>query len=236
MHSLAKPSNFIRLYHRLQPWLAVACGLFLVVGLWQALVVSPPDYQQGDTVRIMYVHVPSAWMAMGIYVGMAVASAMFLIWKHPLADIIARQSALIGAAFTLICLITGSLWGRPMWGAYWVWDARLTSVLVLFFLYVGYIALCDAYDGKEQCKKLCAILVLIGFVNIPVIRFSVDWWNTLHQPASVIREGGISIHASMQLPLFAMAIALMLLYLLLLGMRVEAELTRQKIRRLQFKS
>ncbi len=233
MHFLAKPSNFIRLYRLLLPWLIAAASGLLIFGLWQALIVSPPDYQQGDTVRIMYIHVPSAWMAMGIYVGMAISSAMYLIWKHPLADSIARQSALLGAGFTLICLVTGSLWGRPMWGAYWVWDARLTSVLVLFFLYIGYMALSDAYDGKEQGKKLCAILVLVGFVNIPVIRFSVDWWNTLHQPASVVREGGIAIHLSMQLPLFSMGLAFFALYLMLLGMRVETDLLRQKIRRLQ---
>ncbi|MCE2927205.1 MAG: heme ABC transporter permease [Rickettsiales bacterium] len=233
MHRLAKPASFIRLADMLMPWLSTLLVISLAFGLWQALVVSPDDYQQGDTVRIMYVHVPSAWMAIGIYVGMAISSAMFLIWKHPLADIIARQSAMAGAGFTLICLVTGSLWGRPMWGAYWVWDARLTSVLILFFLYIGYIALADAYEGKEQGKKLCAILALIGLVNIPIIRFSVDWWNTLHQPASVIREGGISIHHSMQLPLFSMAIAFAAFYLVLLGIRVKAELLKQKIRRLQ---
>jgi heme exporter protein C len=234
IHILASPSNFLRLADRLLPWLSVATLLLLAFGLAQALIISPPDYQQGDTVRIMYVHVPSAWMSLMIYSVMAAASASFLIWKHPLADLVARQSALPGAGFTLITLVTGSLWGKPMWGTWWVWDARLTSVLILFFLYIGYIALSDAYATIERGKKICAVLALIGFVNIPVIRFSVEWWNTLHQPASIIRSGGIAIDSSMLVPLFSMAVGFTGFYLTLLILRVKAALAQQKIRRLQF--
>ena len=204
------------------------------MGLSQALFISPPDYQQGDSVRIMYVHVPSAWMSMMVYSIMAVASASFLIWRHPLADIVARASAPLGAGFTLITLITGSLWGKPMWGAWWVWDARLTSVLILFFMYIGYIALSDSYNNKESGRKICAIMALVGFVNIPIIRFSVEWWNTLHQPASIIRSGGVAIDDSMLVPLLSMGLSFMLIYSILLLIRVKTMLIQQKIRRLQF--
>jgi heme exporter protein C len=234
MHSLASPARFLRLADRLMPWLTAMTAGLLAFGLAQALVFSPADYQQGDTVRIMYVHVPSAWLSLMIYTVMAVASASFLIWKHTLADVIARVSAPLGAAFTFITLVTGSLWGKPMWGAWWVWDARLTSVLVLFFLYVGYIALSDSYAGNERGRKVCAILALVGFVNIPVIRFSVEWWNTLHQPASLIRAGGPAIDGSMLVPLLTMGAAFTCFYLLVLALRVKTALLEQKIRRLQF--
>ena len=234
MHRFANPTRFISLADRLMPWLRAATCLLLAAGLWQALVVSPPDYQQGDAVRIMYVHVPAAWMAMATYALMAAASAAFLIWRHPLADMAARASASLGAAFTLITLITGSLWGKPMWGTWWAWDARLTSVLVLFFLYVGYIALADSIAHDERGKKVCAVLALVGFVNIPIIRFSVEWWNTLHQPASIIREGGMAIDNSMLIPLLLMAAGFHLLFATLLLLRIKTALLRQKIRRLQF--
>lgn len=234
MHRFANPSNFLRLADRLLPWLAGATLLLLAYGVWQAIFVSPPDYQQGDSVRIMYVHVPAAWMAMGIYTAIALASASFLIWKHPLADIAARQSAPLGAGFTFLTLATGSLWGKPMWGAWWVWDARLTSVLILFFLYIGYIALSDAYGTAERGRKICAAFALIGFANIPVIRFSVEWWNTLHQPASLIRSGGIAIDPAMLLPLLAMGLGFACFYATLLLVRIKAALLEQKIRRLQF--
>lgn len=233
MHQLANPTRFLNLTDRILPWLCAATSLLLAVGLWQALWVSPPDYQQGDAVRIMYIHVPAAWMSMATYGVMALASAAFLIWRHPLADIAARSSAPIGAMFTLITLITGSLWGKPMWGTWWVWDARLTSVLVLFFLYVGYIALADSLARDERGKKICAIFALIGVVNIPIIRFSVEWWNTLHQPASVIREGGIAIDPAMQPPLFLMAASFHLLFVVLLLIRIKTALIQQKIRRKQ---
>ncbi len=234
MHRFANPARFIRLSDKLMPWLVSATVLLLGYGLAQALYFSPPDYQQGDSVRIMYVHVPSAWMSMMVYSIIAVSSAMFLIWKHPLADIIARVSAPLGAGFTLITLVTGSLWGKPMWGAWWVWDARLTSVLILFFLYIGYIALSDSFAHEERGKKVCAILALVGFVNIPIIRISVEQWNTLHQPASIIRSGGISIDPSMLYPLLSMGLGFTLVYVCLLLVRVKTALVQQKIRRLQF--
>jgi heme exporter protein C len=234
MHRLANPAKFIRIMDRILPWAAAVTGLLLLFGLAEALFISPPDYQQGDSVRIMYVHVPSAWLSMMVYMVMAAASAGFLIWRHPLADIIARASAPLGAGFTLITLVTGSLWGKPMWGAWWVWDARLTSVLILFFMYIGYIALSDSYATQERGKKICAIMALVGAVNIPIIRFSVEWWNTLHQPASIIRSGGIAIDNSMLVPLFSMGLAFMLLYFTILVVRVKAALIGQKIRRLQF--
>ncbi len=234
MHALASPAKFIRFSDAVLPWLVAATVILLTLGLVEALFVSPADYQQGDTVRIMYIHVPSAMMSISIYTVMALASASFLIWKHTLADVIARASAPIGAGFTALTLATGSLWGKPMWGAWWVWDARLTSVLIQFFLYIGYIALSDNYAFQERGKKICAIMALVGFANIPVIRYSVDWWNTLHQPASLIREGGMAIDGSMLLPLFAMAVAFGLFYAVLLMIRVKTALLHQKIRRLQF--
>jgi heme exporter protein C len=234
MHRFANPARFMRLADTLLPWLAMGTALLLGFGVIQALFISPPDYQQGDSVRIMYVHVPSAWMSMMIYSVMAMASASFLIWKHPLADIVARQSAAIGAGFTFVTLVTGSLWGQPMWGTWWVWDARLTSVLVLFFLYIGYIALSDAYANNERGKKICAVMALIGFANIPVIRFSVEWWNTLHQPASLLRSGGIAIDGAMLVPLLSMGAGFTLFYAAVLLVRVKAALINQKIRRLQF--
>ena len=234
MHKFANPARFNRLADRLLPWLWAATALLMAAGLWQALVVSPPDYQQGESVRIMYVHVPAAWMSMAIYSLMAATSAAFLIWRHPLADIAARSSAALGAGFTLITLITGSLWGKPMWGTWWAWDARLTSVLVLFFLYVGYIALADSVAHDERGRKICAILALVGFVNIPVIRFSVEWWNTLHQPASIIRSGGIAIDQSMLIPLFLMAGAFHLLFVVLVLVRMKTMLIQQKSNRLRF--
>lgn len=236
MHKFANPAQFIRLADKVMPFLVVSTSVLLIFGVVQALIVSPPDYQQGDSVRIMYVHVPAAWMSMAIYSIMAAASAAFLIWKHSLADIIARVSAPIGAGFALVTLVTGSLWGKPMWGAWWVWDARLTSMLVLFFLYIGYIALSDAYSNEERGKKACAVLALVGFVNIPVIKFSVEWWNTLHQPASILRSKGISIDPAMLIPLFSMGAGFICFYFALLLIRTKMTLAEQKIRRLQFHS
>ncbi len=234
MHRFANPANFIRIADKLLPFMIVLTILLLIFGLVEALYISPPDYQQGDSVRIMYVAVPSAWMSMMVYTVMAGASASFLIWRHPLADIASRASAPLGAGFTLITLITGSLWGKPMWGAWWVWDARLTSVLVLFFMYIGYIALSDSYAAQERGKKICAIMALVGFVNIPIIRFSVEWWNTLHQPASIIRSGGVAIDGAMLIPLLSMGVAFTLIYLTLLVIRIKTMLIQQKIKRLQF--
>ena len=234
MHFLANPARFSRLSKKLLPLLAAGCAAALGYGLYLALWASPEDYQQGMTVRIMYVHVPAAWLSLMIYAGMAVASASYLIWKHPLADIIAQESAPIGATLTFITLVTGSLWGKPMWGAWWVWDARLTSVLILFFLYIGYIMLLQSGQPGERSSRAVAILALVGAINLPIIKFSVDWWNTLHQPASVFRMDGPSIDSSMLTPLLVMALGFVLLYLCLLLLRVQAALIRQKIRRLQW--
>lgn len=233
MHKFANPARFNRIARRLTPWLALLCAAVLGVGIYYALYASPPDYQQGETVRIMYVHVPAAWMATMIYAVMALGSASFLIWRHPLGDVLAQASAPIGAAFTAVTLITGSLWGKPMWGTWWEWDARMTSVLILFFLYLGYLALASSLDHEERSKKVLAVLVLIGVVNLPVIKFSVEWWNTLHQPASIIRAGGVAIDEAMMWPLSLMIAGFTLFYAVLALLRMRVLLRRQKIRRLQ---
>ena len=215
------------------PWSTAATIILFVVGLYFALFASPADYQQGDTVRIMYVHVPSAWIAMGCYTFIALMSAIALIWKHPLADIAARAAAPLGAGFTLIVLITGSLWGKPTWGTWWVWDARLTSVLVLFFLYLGHIALTNAFDNPQRGARAAAVLALVGFVNIPIIKFSVDWWNTLHQPASVTRLDAPAIDPAMLTPLLLMALAFLLYFITILLVRMRADLNAARARALR---
>jgi len=229
----ANPNRFLGLARPCLPWLGGATVLTLGIGLYLALFDSPPDYQQGETVRIMYVHVPAAWMALFCYVAMAAAAGVALVFKHPLADLAARATAPVGAAFTLLALATGSLWGQPMWGTWWVWDARLTSVLVLFFLYLGYIALANAFDDPARGNKAAGILALVGVVNVPIIKFSVDWWNTLHQPAAVARMDGPTIHADMLWPLLIMALAYKLFYLYVLIVRIEGEVAQGKLRSLQ---
>lgn len=204
---LANPQRFFAVARVVQPAAVVLAIVAFAYGLWQALVVSPVDYQQGQTVRIMYIHVPAAWLAVGIYVSMALAAVCSLVWRHTLADLYCRAAAPIGLLMTALCLITGSLWGKPMWGTYWVWDARLTSVFVLLLLYMGYIALVRAYQQPWQGERAGAWLLLVGVVNIPIIRYSVEWWTTLHQPASVLRGGGPAIDASMLTPLFVMGFA-----------------------------
>jgi len=233
MHRFANPTRFMRVANAILPWCAGLTVVFLTVGLYLGLAGSPADYQQGDTVRIMYIHVPAAYMAMFVYGAMAVASAMALIWKHPLADMIARASAPIGAGFTLITLVTGSLWGQPMWGTWWVWDARLTSVLILFFLYIGYIALVNAFDDPARGAKPAAILALVGAVNLPIIKFSVDWWNTLHQPASLMTMEGPKIASSMLWPLLFMVIGFNLFYIVVGVLRLRGEIAGARIRNLQ---
>ena len=225
---LANPARFMRLSAKAVPWCGWTTAVVLAVGLFWSLVLAPPDYQQGDTVRIMYVHVPAAWMALSIYLFVAAASAVALVWRHPLAEVAARAAAPIGAAFTFVCLATGSLWGRPMWGAWWVWDARLTSVLVLFFLYLGYIALASAFDDPARGGRAGAVLALVGVVNLPIIKFSVDWWNTLHQPASVMRIGGPRIALSMLAPLLMMAVGFSLLFVVLLLLRMRTSLNERR--------
>src|SRR5690349_2355970 len=187
LHRFANPGRFMRLAGAVLPWLTGGAAILFAVGLYLALVGSPPDYQQGDTVRIMYIHVPSAWMAMMGYGLLGAAGASALIWRHPLADVAAEAIAPIGAAFTFVALVTGSLWGKPTWGTYWVWDARLTSFLVLLLLYLGVIALYWTAEDPNRGSRAAAVLTLVGALNLPIIKFSVDWWNTLHQPASIMR-------------------------------------------------
>jgi heme exporter protein C len=225
---LANPARFMRLSGWAQRWCAWAAVAVLAVGLYLSLVAAPPDYQQGESVRIMFIHVPAAWMALSVYLFIAVASAVALVWRHPLAEIAARAAAPIGAAFTFVCLATGSLWGRPMWGAWWVWDARLTSVLILLFLYLGYIALVNAFDDPSRGGRAGSVLALVGVVNLPIIKFSVDWWNTLHQPASVMRVGGPRIDISLLVPLLVMAAGFSLLFLTLLMLRMRTILNERK--------
>ncbi|HVJ51434.1 MAG TPA: heme ABC transporter permease [Aliidongia sp.] len=232
MHRFANPARFMRVSAPIVPWLAAMTAAFLLVGLVLGFR-APPDYQQGDTVRIMFIHVPAAWMAMATYSVVAAASAAALIWRHPLAEIAAQEAAPLGAAFTAVCLVSGSLWGAPTWGTWWVWDARLTSVLVLFFLYLGYIALSHAFDDPTRGSRAASVLALVGWINIPIIKFSVDWWNSLHQPASVLRLGGSTIDASILVPLLIMAVAFTLLFVLLLLLRMRAALLERKIRALQ---
>ena len=230
MQRFANPARFMRLSAAILPWCAAATALLLAVGLYLALFVAPPKYQQGEAVRIMFVHVPAAWMASFVYATLALSSAVALIWRHPLADIAAQSAAPLGAGFTLLCLLSRSLWGEPIWGTWWVWDARLTSVLVLFFLYLGYIALVHAFDEPVRGARAGAILALVGIVNLPIIKFSVDWWNTLHQPASVFRLGGPTIAASMLWPLLIMALGFTLLFVTLLLIRMRTALLAAKIR------
>jgi heme exporter protein C len=224
----ANPARFMRLSGAVLLPLALATTLVLAVGLYLALVVAPPDYQQGESVRIMFVHVPAAWMALLVYLIVAVASAAALVWRHPLAEIAAQAAAPLGAAFTLVCLVTGSLWGRPMWGTWWAWDARMTSVLVLFFLYLGYIALVNAFDDMARAARAASVLALVGVVNLPIIKFSVDWWNTLHQAESVFRMSGPTIDASMLWPLLVMAVGYLLLFKTLLLVRMRTALNERK--------
>jgi heme exporter protein C len=233
---LANPARFMRISAAALPWSTRLCVVVLAIGLYLSLVAAPPDYQQGEAVRIMYIHVPAAWMAMAIYLFVATASGVAVVWRHPLAEVAARSAAPIGAAFTFVCLATGSLWGRPMWGAWWVWDARLTSVLVLFFLYLGYIALVNAFDDPARGGRAGSVLALVGVVNLPIIKFSVDWWNTLHQPASVMRLGGPRIDIAMLVPLLVMAAGLTLLFLTLLMLRMRATLNEKKAAALRLNS
>jgi len=234
MHYLANPTRFLRLMAVIRPYAAGLAVLGLGLGFGWGLLWSPPDYQQGNTVRIMYLHVPAAWLSLFIYGVMATASATALIWRHPVAELAAKASAPVGAAFTLVCLITGSLWGQPMWGTWWVWDARLTSMLILFFIYLGYMALWEAFDDPGRAGRAAAILALVGAINLPVIKFSVDWWNTLHQPASVLTLSGPKIHPQILWPLLLVALGFMAYYVWLLALRVRTEILSRQARILRF--
>jgi len=231
--ALANPSRFLALAERLLPGLAAATALAFAAGLYAAFFVAPEDYQQGATVRIMFIHVPGAWLGMLGWAIMSVAALGTLVWRHPLADVALKTAAPIGAAFTFVCLVTGALWGRPMWGTYWVWDARLTSVLVLFLMYLGLIALWRAIEDPARAARAAAVLTLVGAVNLPIIKFSVDWWSTLHQPASVFRVGGSTIHPAILAPLLVMALAFTLLFATLYVSAMRNEILRRRVRTLR---
>jgi len=229
---LANPSRFLALVGRVLPWLIAATVIAFVVGIALA-VAAPDDYQQGATVKIMFVHVPAAWLGSFIWAVMSIAALGTLVWRHPLADVAAKTAAPIGAAFTFLCLFAGSMWGRPMLGTYWVWDARLTSVLILFLMYLGLIALWNTVEDPSRAARAAAILTLIGALNLPIIKFSVDWWNTLHQPASVMRLGGPTIHPAILTPLLVMTVAFTLLFVTLHLAAMRNEILRRRVRTLR---
>jgi heme exporter protein C len=227
-HRLASPPYFYAFAGKLIPWLGWSCLAFTLAGLYYGLLQAPPDYQQGESYRIMFIHVPAAWMSMFIYMVMAVAGAIGLIWKIKLADVMASSSAPIGASFTFLALATGSLWGKPMWGTWWVWDARLTSELILLFLYFGVMALNAAIEDKRNAARASAVLALVGVVNIPIIHYSVIWWNTLHQGPTVSKLDTPSIHLSMLIPLLLMAVAFKLYYATVVLMRARCEVLERE--------
>src|SRR5215510_6199300 len=225
----ANPTRFLNVVNRLLPWFVAATVVLFAIGLFGAMN-APDDYQQGATVKIMFLHVPAAWLGMFGWALMSVAALGTLVWRHPLADVAGKAAAPIGAAFTFICLVTGSLWGRPTWGTYWVWDARLTSMLVLLLLYLGVLALYWTAEDPSRGARAAAMLLLVGAVNLPIIKFSVDWWNTLHQPASVFRMGGSSIDPSLLAPLLIMALAFTLLFVTLHVASMRNEILRRRVR------
>ncbi len=230
LHRFANPGRFLRLAATVQPWLTVPAILLLGGGLLWGLVLAPADWQQGDSVRIMYIHVPSAWLASAGYASLALCAFASLVWRHPLADLAAIEIGPVGAAFTAVCLTTGSLWGKPMWGTWWVWDARLTSVLVLFFLYLGHIALVRAFDDPVRGARAGAILALAGAINLPIIKFSVDWWNTLHQTSSIRLTSASGMHRDMLWPLLACALGATLAFAAIVVGRLRAAVMERRIR------
>lgn len=229
---LANPTRFMQLSGKVMPWVAGAAVVLIAYALYLAFFVAPEDYQQGQTVKIMFIHVPAAWLAMMGYALIAISSFGYLVFRHPLADVSAKAAAPIGAAFTFLALATGSLWGKPMWGTYWVWDARLTSMLILLFLYFGLMALRSSIEDEALAGKLCAVLGLVGVTILPIIKFSVDWWNTLHQPASVFRVGGPTIHPDLLWPLLVSAIGFSLLFFALHAKGMRNEILRRRLRSL----
>ena len=230
LHRFANPGRFLRLSGTVLPWLTTAALTLTVTGLAWGLFLAPADYQQGDAMRIMYVHVPSAWLASAGYVSLALCALLSLVWRHPLADLAAVEIGPVGAGFTALCLATGSLWGKPMWGAWWVWDARLTSVLVLLFLYLGHIVLVRAFDDPVRGYRAGAILALIGVVNLPVIKFSVTWWNTLHQPATITFTQAPSIAPEMLWPLLIAALGFTLSFAAIVMARTRAAVMERRLR------
>ena len=228
MWGLANPDRFMRFTRGWAAILGVAAVLLLTAGLWLGFA-APEDYQQGDTVRIMFIHVPAAWVAMAAYVALGGASFAALVWRHPLADAAAKTCAPIGAVFTALALMTGSLWGKPMWGTWWVWDARLTSVVVLFLFYLGVMALRTAIDDEGRAGRAAAILALVGLVNLPIIKFSVEWWSTLHQPASVFRADGPTMTADYLWPLGLMGLGYTVLFVALWILAIRTEVRERRI-------
>ena len=226
---LANPNRFNKITEKTQPYILLIAITTLISGLYFGLFDSPKDYQQGDAVRIMYVHVPSAWLASFLYFSLAISCVFYLVWKHPLADLVSSSIAPIGALFSALTLVTGSLWGKPMWGTWWVWDARLTSMLVLFFFYLGYILLSKAFERKIDGSKTASVLAIVGLINLPIVKFSVDWWHTLHQPASIIKIGGPSIDDKMLLPLILMIFALSFFSLYMIILNVKTKLIEKKM-------
>lgn len=223
LHKITSPEKFFTLSGRLFPWFGWTSLALMLAGLYGGLVLAPPDFQQGEGYRIIFIHVPSAWMSLFIYVVMATAGAIGLVGEAKVAHILVRASAPLGAWFTFLALATGSLWGKPMWGAWWVWDARLTSELILLFLYLGVIGLQSAIEDRRTAARAGAVLALVGVVNIPIIHFSVEWWNTLHQGATVTKFAAPSIHLSMLVPLLLMAFAFTCYYAATLLLRARSE-------------
>jgi heme exporter protein C len=230
LHRFANPGRFLRLSGWLLPPIAIAAFLLIAAGLVWGLFFAPADWQQGDAVRIMYVHVPAAWLASAGYLALAVCSVFSLVWRHPLADLAAAEISPVGAGFAALCLATGSLWGKPMWGAWWVWDARLTSVLVLFFLYLGHVALVRAFDDPQRGYRAGAILALVGAIDLPIIKFSVDWWNTLHQPSTITLTGAPTMYIGMLWPLFLSALGFSLGFAAIVMARLRAAVMERRIR------
>ena len=234
MKSFANPTRFLGLANRVMPWAAGATAVLMALGLYLALLRAPQDYQQGETVRIMFVHVPAAWMALMVYSFMALAHGTAIVFRHPLADLAAKAAAPAGSCFTFLALATGSLWGRPMWGTWWQWgDARLTSMFVLFLLYLGYLAVWQAVSDPIRAGRIAAIVAIVGFINVPIVKFSVDWWSTLHQPASVFRMGGPTIHPSLLVPLGVMGAAYAMFFLTLWLAAMKAEIFERRIQQMQ---
>ena len=232
---LANPTRFMRLADLLIVPMSALAALLLAAGLYLGLLASPPDYQQGETVRIMYVHVPAAWLATLGYVALGLCGLFYIVWRHPLADVALRAMAPAGAMFAFLTLVTGAFWGKPMWGAWWVWDARLTSMLILFFFYLGVIALANGFDRPERGSRPAALLAMVGVINVPIVKFSVDWWNTLHQPASLLRSGGPAVDSSMLTPLLLMLVGAHGYFIIVVILRMRALLAERRLTALRLR-
>jgi heme exporter protein C len=233
MQSFANPKRFLIVSDRLRPWAYALTGVLFAIGLYWSLVEAPQDYQQGETVRIMFVHVPAAWMALFVYSFMALAHGAAIVFRHPLADVAAKAAAPTGACFAFLALATGAVWGKPMWGTWWVWDARLTSMFVLLLLYIGYLAVWQAIGDANRAARIARIVALVGFINVPIVKFSVDWWNSLHQPASVLRVGGPTIDPSLLRPLLVMALAYTAFFIAVWLTSMKVEILRRRIQQMQ---